>query len=170
MIDETRAEEAAAPSPDAAPKPATKPPAPAKKAAAPVVVAATPLAKPALSGIGDFKPTTDAEGRVLLAPQFFTDTHVRGANGAYPVRRFEGNVSAPYVALPGDAQGVAFRTGVMIRDGFEAFHVIPPTVGEGLVVDVETRYGEIYMIVRPVGAQPATVIEGKVMVLLELEQ
>ena len=162
----------------AAPKTAAKPASPAKKPTAPATqpmpvstqpmpVSTQPAAK--VSGLGGVKPII--EGVILqLAPRFFTDPHVSSGKTTYPVRRFEGGEGVPYVVIPGDAEDVAFRTGVILFDGFEGFRIVAPVPGEGYVVDVETRHGELYLIVNPFGAQPATVLEGKVMAYLELSE
>ena len=167
---ETQREGDEAAAPAVAPKPAVKAAAAAKKPAAPATVAA-PTTPPAakVTGIGGVKPII--EGVILqLAPRFFTDPHVSSGKTTYPVRRFEDGEGVPYVVIPGDAEDVAFRTGVILRDGFEGFRVVAPVPGEGYVTDVETRHGELYLIVKPFGAQPATVLEGKVMAYLELSE
>lgn len=163
-------DEAAAPA--VAPKPAAKAAAPVKKPAAPAPVAAVakaPVEK--VTGIGGVKPVIDDGFTLHLAPRFFTDPHVSSGSANYPVRRFEdGEGAAPYVMIPGDAEAVAFRTGIILRDGFEGFRIVAPVPGEGYVVDVETRHGELYLMVNPFGALPATVVEGKVMAYLELSE
>ena len=167
---ETQREGDEAAAPAVAPKPAVKAAAAAKKPAAPATVAA-PTTPPAakVTGIGGVKPII--EGVILqLAPRFFTDPHVSSGKTTYPVRRFEDGEGVPYVVIPADAEDVAFRTGVILRDGFEGFRVVAPVPGEGYVTDVETRHGELYLIVKPFGAQPATVLEGKVMAYLELSE
>lgn len=158
--------------PAVAPKPAAKAAAPVKKPAAPAPVA--PVAKAPVekvTGIGGVKPVIDDGFTLHLAPRFFTDPHVSSGSANYPVRRFEdGEGAAPYVMIPGDAEAVAFRTGIILRDGFEGFRIVAPVPGEGYVVDVETRHGELYLMVNPFGALPATVVEGKVMAYLELSE
>ena len=168
---ETQREGDEAAAPAVAPKPAAKAAAPAKKPAAPAPVAA-PTTPPAakVTGIGGVKPIIDDGVTLHLAPRFFTDPHVSSGKATYPVRRFEDGEGVPYVVIPGDAEDVAFRTGIILRDGFEGFRIVAPVPGEGYVTDVETRHGELYLIVKPFGAQPATVVEGKVMVYLELSE
>lgn len=155
----------------AAPKTAAKPASPAKKPAAPapqpMPVSTQPAAK--VSGLGGVKPII--EGVILqLAPRFFTDPHVSSGKTTYPVRRFEGGEGVPYVVIPEGAECVAFRTGIILHDDYVGFRIVAPVPGEGYVVDVETRHGELYLIVNPFGAQPATVLEGKVMAYLELSE
>ena len=184
---DNRAEGGEAAAPAVAPKPAAKPVAAAKKPAAPdvapagdvksreeVVTAATPPAVVAAAAakkgepvacLGGLKPVIDSEGRLYLSAQFFTDPHV----GKYAVRRFEGDANPPYVVLPGDSGGVAFRTGVVLTGGFESFWGRAAVPGEGIVTDIETRHGELYLIIRPFGGQAATVVEGQLLAVVELE-
>lgn len=167
---DNRAEGGEAAAPAVAPKPAAKPVAATKKPAATAVapageekeraeVVSTTTTSPAavaaaaakkgepVAGLGGLKPVIDSEGHLHLSAQFFTDPHV----GKYAVRRFEGETNPPYVVLPGDSGDVAFRTGVVLTGGFESFVGRAAVPGEGIVTDIETRHGELYLIIRPFG-------------------
>lgn len=157
-------------------KPSPKP-APVAKKEEPVAVVAAPVplapVTPALSrsvkGIGGVVPYVDDSGYLHLSPQYFTDPHVTGLNGSYSVRRFDDGKTAPYVVIPADSGEVAFRTGVAITGDFDGFVASPPVNGEGLVTSIETRQGELHLIVRPFGSSSATVIQGVVMAVIGVE-
>lgn len=145
-------------------KPVAKPLAPVAAVHHPVKATAVPL----IRGVGDYVPHVDSEGLLHLSPQFFTDAHVSGLSGSYPVRRFAGAARPPYVSLPGDSGVVAIRTGVVITGKFDDFVPKLAVMGEGMVVDIETRHGELYLLVRPFGAGVATVIEGVSLAVIEV--
>ena len=124
--------------------------------------------KPLVTGIGGVVPVFDAGGNLHVAPHFFTDPHVSGLDANYPVRRHEKGGQAPYVVLPAGSGAVAFRTGIVITGDFEDFTPLAAVMGEGVVTDVETRQGELYLLIRPFGGGAATVVEGVGMASMEI--
>ena len=170
--DESRDTAAEPVAPKAAPKPVAKAAAPAKKA--PAAVPLTPVRRrerdqSCVTGKGGVKPFFDADGRLHVSPQFFTDLGVASSDGRrFEVRRFEGDTRPPYVVIPGDVDAVAVRTGIAITGDIDDFVPYAAVPGEAMVVGVDTHFGEIYLLCRPYGGAQASIHQGRVMAVLEV--